>query len=140
MEEKKLLNSNNENRSESTLSLKKIPIEILDLVDQFNISGLIATNTSSRRDMLKSDSILIDQIGKGGVSGAPLKNKSKKIISYIHSKKGDSLPIIAVGGIMSGKDALDLLTAGASLVQIYTGFIYNGPSIVKDINRELLRS
>tara|TARA_B100002052_G_C15871793_1_gene595061 strand:+ start:312 stop:1343 length:1032 start_codon:yes stop_codon:yes gene_type:complete len=121
------------------LSLLEID-EILDLVDQFNISGLIATNTSSRRDMLKSDSILIDQIGKGGLSGAPLKNTSKKIISYIHSKKGDSLPIIAVGGIMSGKDALDLLTAGASLVQIYTGFIYNGPSIVKDINRELLRS
>ena len=121
------------------LSLKQID-EILELVDQFNIAGLIATNTSSRRDMLKGNSNLIDHIGRGGVSGAPLKNKSKKIISYIHSKKGDDLPIIAVGGIMSGRDALELLRAGASLVQIYTGFIYNGPSIVKDINRELLRS
>ena len=121
------------------LSLTQID-KILDLVDRFNISGLIATNTSSARDMLKSDSILVEKIGSGGVSGAPLKNKSQKIISYIHSKKGDSLPIIAVGGIMSGRDAVDLLNAGASLVQIYTGFIYNGPSIVKDINRELLRS
>ena len=121
------------------LSLAQID-EILELVDKFKISGLIATNTSSRRDMLKSDSILVDQIGSGGVSGKPLKQKSKEIISYINSKKGDTLPIIAVGGIMSGRDAVDLLNAGASLVQIYTGFVYNGPSIVKDINRDLLRT
>ena len=110
------------------------------MVDKFKISGLIATNTSSRRDILKSDSILIDQIGSGGVSGKPLKQKSEEIISYINSKRGGALPIIAVGGIMSGRDAVDLLNAGASLVQIYTGLIYNGPSIVKDINRELLRT
>ena len=114
--------------------------KILELIDQFNISGIIATNTSSKREMLKSESMFLDKIGSGGLSGAPLKNKSKKIISYIHSKRGKSLPIIAVGGIMSGKDALEFLNAGASLVQLYTGFIYNGPSIVKNINKELLRT
>jgi len=114
--------------------------EILELIDQFNISGIIATNTSSKRVMLKSESKYLDKIGNGGLSGAPLKNKSKKIISYIHSKRGKSLPIIAVGGIMNGSDALEFINAGASLVQLYTGFIYNGPSIVKNINKELLRT
>ena len=114
--------------------------EILELIDRFNISGIIATNTSSKREMLNSESIFLDKIGNGGLSGTPLKNKSKKIISYIHSKRGKSLPIIAVGGIMNGIDALEFLNAGASLVQLYTGFIYNGPSIVKNINKELLRT
>jgi len=66
--------------------------------------------------------------------------KSKKIIKYIYSKSSGKIPIVAVGGIMTADDALDILNCGASLVQIYTGFIYNGPSMVKDINSKLLRS
>ena len=112
--------------------------EILDLITEFKISGIIATNTSSYRNDLITSRTTIDNIGKGGLSGKPIYKKSIKIVSYISEKTNKSLPIISVGGIMSPDDAVAMLRAGASLVQIYTGFIYSGPSIVKKINKKIL--
>ncbi len=113
--------------------------DIINLVEKYKISGIIATNTSSKRENLKSDSEIVGNLGIGGLSGQPIKQKSMRIISYIKSKK-KNLPIIAVGGIMDSNDAIDFLRAGASLVQIYTGFIYTGPSLVKSINKKILSS
>ena len=112
---------------------------IIDLINQFDISGIIATNTSSNRDNLITDPSIVSQKGAGGLSGQPIYLKSKDIVKYIHSKSVGKIPIIAVGGIMTANDAVEMLNSGASLVQIYTGFIYTGPSIVKDINSKLLR-
>ena len=114
--------------------------QIIDLVYKFNISGIIATNTSSNRDNLITEKTIVTQKGPGGLSGRPIYLKSKKIISYISKKSSGKIPIIAVGGIMTASDAVEMLNCGASLVQIYTGFIYNGPSIIKEINNTLLRT
>jgi dihydroorotate dehydrogenase len=114
--------------------------EVLELVHEFKISGIIATNTSSKRDHLSTSKKTIDKIGVGGLSGRPIYNKSKKVVTHIKNKTRGKLPIIAVGGILTKKDAVDMLNVGASLVQIYTGFIYSGPSLVKEINKELLKS
>ena len=114
--------------------------QIIDLVYEFNISGIIATNTSSSRDNLITDKKNVTKKGAGGLSGKPIYLKSKKIVSYISKKTSGKIPIVAVGGIMTARDALDMLDCGASLVQIYTGFVYNGPSIIKDINNQLLRT
>lgn len=112
--------------------------QIIDLVYEFNISGIIATNTSSNRDKLMTEKTIIAQKGAGGLSGKPIYLKSKKIITYISKKSSGKIPIVAVGGIMTASDAVEMLNCGASLVQIYTGFVYNGPSIIKEINNELL--
>ena len=111
--------------------------QIIDLVYEFNISGIIATNTSSNRDNLITDKKTVEKKGLGGLSGKPIYLKSKKTVSYI-SKNSGKIPIVAVGGIMTARDALDMLDCGASLVQIYTGFVYHGPSIIKEINNQLL--
>ncbi|MBE37906.1 MAG: dihydroorotate dehydrogenase (quinone) [Flavobacteriales bacterium] len=114
--------------------------QIIKLVKLFDIAGIIATNTSSKRDNLATSVNSVNKKGAGGLSGKPIFNKSKKIVSYIYKKSEGTIPIIAVGGIMTADDAIEMFNCGASLVQIYTGFIYNGPSIVKDINLRLLQS
>ena len=114
--------------------------EVIELVMKFNISGLIATNTSSNRIQLDTSLKKIQRIGSGGLSGKPIYTRSKEVVSYIKKKTNDSIPVIAVGGIFTADDAVEMLNAGASLVQIYTGFIYNGPSLVKKINQKLLQS
>lgn len=111
---------------------------IIELVYEFDIAGIIATNTSSSREDLTTSSDLVLQKGLGGLSGKPIYKKSKQIVSYISQKTSGKIPIIAVGGIMTAQDAIDMFNAGASLVQIYTGFIYSGPSIIRDINSHLL--
>jgi len=121
------------------LSFSEIDI-ILELIKLHHISGVITTNTSSKREGLITNERIIESYGLGGLSGRPLKNKSKKIVSYIHSKTEGSLPIIAAGGIMSPDDAIEMIDAGASLIQIYTALVYNGPSIVKSMNMSLLKS
>ena len=113
-----------------------------DAIDIFyvtGIDGIIATNTTITRENLNTSSEKVEEIGSGGLSGAPLKEKSTRIIRYLHKKSKGEIPIIGVGGIMSEQDALEKLDAGATLVQIYTGFIYNGPGFVKKINKEILR-
>ncbi len=113
---------------------------ILDLIKEFKIDGVVATNTSSKREGLKTSDKIIKEKGAGGLSGSPIFSRSKEIVSYINKKSSGSMPIIAVGGIMSANDAVEMLNSGASLVQVYTGFIYYGPSLIKDINKKLLSS
>ena len=111
--------------------------ETIDLILSENLDGIIATNTTTSRNNLKTNKSKIEKIGNGGLSGEPLKNKSNEVIRYISKKTNGNLPIIGVGGIMNPKDALDKIKAGADLIQLYTGFIYEGPSIVKKINQYL---
>ena len=112
--------------------------EIIELVAETNIDGVIASNTSVNRDHLKTSKERLQEIGNGGVSGQPIKNKSTKVIKYLADNSNKSFPIIGVGGIHSAKDALEKLNAGADLVQIYTGFIYEGPKLIKEINKAIL--
>lgn len=113
--------------------------ETIQKAVEMGIDGFIATNTTTSRDGLITPNDTVNQIGNGGLSGAPLTKRSTEIIRYIHSKTAGSKPIIGVGGILTAEDAIEKLEAGASLVQVYTGFIYTGPSIVKKINRAILR-
>ena len=113
--------------------------EIIELVNETNIDGVIASNTSTNRDGLKVSKEQLSKIGAGGLSGQPLKNKSTEVIQYLAETSQKSFPIIGVGGIHSEKDALEKLNAGADLVQVYTGFIYEGPSLIKRINKAILQ-
>ncbi|KAF9657939.1 quinone-dependent dihydroorotate dehydrogenase [Tenacibaculum sp. ZH5_bin.1] len=112
--------------------------EIIELVAETKIDGVIASNTSVNRDNLKASKERLQEIGNGGVSGQPVKDRSTKVIQYLTDNSNRAFPIIGVGGIHSEKDALEKLKAGADLVQIYTGFIYEGPSLVKRINKAIL--
>lgn len=113
--------------------------DIIAIMKDTKIDGLIATNTTIDRSNLKTNKIQVEAIGAGGLSGKPLTKRATEVIRYLSDKSGKSFPIIAVGGIHTGVDAIEKLNAGASLVQIYTGFIYEGPGIVKRINKELLK-
>ncbi len=114
--------------------------DIIDIVQETNISGIIATNTTVQRDELKTDWKKINKIGAGGLSGAPLTKRATEVIRYIFVKSRGKIPLIGVGGIMTAKDALEKLEAGASLVQIYSGFIYEGPALIKKINKAILKN
>jgi len=110
--------------------------DIVEIVTETKIAGLIATNTTISREGLQSDPNLVKETG--GVSGKPLTKRSTEVIKYIHTKSNGSFPIIGVGGIHSAEDAIEKLNAGASLVQVYTGFIYEGPALVSNICKGLL--
>lgn len=114
--------------------------EIIEIVMQLKIDGIIATNTTIERTHLLSDKELITSMGTGGLSGRPLRKRSTEVVKYISVKSNGKLPIIAVGGIHSAKDALEKLNAGATLVQLYTGFIYEGPSLIKEINFKIMNA
>ena len=114
--------------------------EIIDYSLMSGVDGIVAGNTTRTRDGLTLPQEKIDEIGNGGMSGAPLFPKSLALVKYISEKSRGKLPIIGVGGIMSGEQALQMFQAGASLVEIYSGFIYEGPSLVKEINRTILKS
>ena len=107
--------------------------DILDLVREKGIDGIVAVNTTVTRDALHTPAGKVESIGKGGLSGAPLTAKAIEWVRYIHTKTQGQVPIIGVGGIMTPDDAVNMLVAGASLIQVYTGFIYNGPGFVKKI-------
>lgn len=113
--------------------------DIVEIVKESGIAGIIATNTTILRENLKTSKIQIDKTGAGGLSGRPLKKRATEVIRYLAEKSAHSFPIIGVGGVGSPEDALDKLEAGASLVQLYTGFIYEGPSLVRRINRAILK-
>jgi dihydroorotate dehydrogenase len=113
--------------------------ETLDIVTRLKLDGIVATNTTITRDRLKTPAEKITAIGSGGLSGAPITERSLQVVRYIHDRTGGGLPVIAVGGIMSVKDAMNMFEAGASLIQLYTGFIYEGPGLVRKINKELAR-
>ncbi|MBS1486481.1 MAG: quinone-dependent dihydroorotate dehydrogenase [Bacteroidetes bacterium] len=109
--------------------------DIVEILIETKTDGVIATNTTISRDGLATDAKTISAIGNGGLSGQPLTKKSTEVISYLRSKLGKNYPIIGVGGIMTAADAADKLKAGADLVQVYTGFIYEGPGLAKKILR-----
>ena len=113
--------------------------DAIDIFYSTGIDGIIATNTTIRREGLKTPKPTIDAIGNGGLSGQPLTEISTSHIRYITEKTNGDIPIIGVGGIMTKEDAIEKLKAGATLVQIYTGFIYNGPGFVKQINKAILK-
>ena len=114
--------------------------DIVEIVKETRLDGVVATNTTINRDNLKTDKNKIDEIGNGGLSGKPLKDRSTEVIKYLSLKSKKSFAIIGVGGISCSKDAKEKLEAGADLVQIYTGFIYQGPSLVKKINLDLIKN
>ena len=112
--------------------------DIIAIVAETGIAGVIATNTTISRADLLTDSEAVAQMGAGGVSGRPLLERATAVIRYLHTKSGGAFPIIGVGGIASAQDAQEKLRAGASLIQVYTSFIYEGPGLAKRINQALL--
>ncbi len=112
--------------------------EIILLMSETKLDGVIASNTSVNRKGLIESKKRLEIIGNGGLSGKPIKSRSTEVIKYLADNSGKKFPIIGVGGIHSEKDALEKLDAGADLIQIYTGFIYEGPSLVKRINKAIL--
>ena len=109
-------------------------LDIIDIIKNTKIAGVIATNTTISRKGLTSEM----KAETGGMSGLPLRERATEVIRFLSEKSGRAFPIIGVGGIMSAEDALEKLEAGASLVQLYTGFIYEGPGLVKKINQAIL--
>lgn len=110
--------------------------DIVEIVTQSGIAGIIATNTTLSRQNLQTSEAEVEGIGAGGLSGRPLRERSTEVVRYIRSKS--SIPVIGVGGIHSERDAREKLDAGAGLVQVYSGFIYEGPGLIKRINKSLL--
>lgn len=113
--------------------------DTISIVEQLQIDGVVAVNTTTLRNDLSYSEDYIKSIGRGGLSGKPIKDRSTKVIKYIHEKTEGRIPIIGVGGIMNVEDALEKIKAGASLVQIYTGFVYEGPSMIKKINKAIVK-
>jgi dihydroorotate dehydrogenase len=114
-------------------------LEIIEIVKNSEIDGVIATNTTIGRTDLKASSEQLESIGAGGLSGKPLTKRSTEVIRFLNEKSKGAFPIIGVGGIHSPEDALDKLAAGAKLIQLYTGFIYEGPALIKRINKAILK-
>ncbi len=136
-----LINYNNNQSSRKPMLLKISPDldtkeldDIISLVSELKIDGIIATNTTISRDNLKSK----HQNEIGGLSGELLKEKSNYIIKYLRKKLDNNFPIIGVGGIMTKDDAIEKLNSGANLIQLYTGFIYRGPGLIRDINKAII--
>ncbi len=130
-----------QSRSRKPILLKIAPdltneqlLDIIEIVDTTKIDGVIATNTTISREGISSE----NKKEMGGLSGKPLTKRATEVIRFLSEKSNKSFPIIGVGGIHSAKDALEKLDAGASLVQLYTGFIYEGPALVKEINKAIL--
>jgi dihydroorotate dehydrogenase len=137
-----LQNKNLSKQKQKPILLKIAPdltdsqlLDIIEIVNETKIAGVIATNTTLSREGLQSE----NKSEAGGLSGKPLTNRSTEVIRFLSEKSNKSFPIIGVGGIHSAQDAIDKLNAGASLIQLYTGFIYEGPKLVKEINKEILK-
>lgn len=113
--------------------------DMIEVMVSGGIDGIVATNTSTGRSGLTASEEELARIGRGGLSGAPLTKRAVEVVRYIHEKTEGRFPIIGVGGIMTEEDALEMFRAGASLIQVYTGFIYNGPKFVKKICKRLRR-
>ena len=139
----KVLKDENANKSKGKPILLKIApdltdsqlLDIIDIVAETQIDGVIATNTTISREGLQSE----NKTEVGGLSGKPLSSRSTEVIRFLSEKSNKAFPIIGVGGIHTKEDALEKLHAGADLVQLYTGFIYEGPKLIKDINKALLK-
>ena len=112
---------------------------IVDVIKSLGIDGIIATNTTISRENLSTDAKIVAAAGEGGLSGKPLKSRSTQMIAQLYELTGGQIPLIGVGGIFTARDAWEKICAGASLVQLYTGFIYQGPNIANEINEGLAR-
>lgn len=112
--------------------------DIIEIVATTHIQGVIATNTTIDRNLLNKEKEYALTLGSGGLSGKPLTNRATEVIRYLHQQSNGAFPIIGVGGIHTVDDAIEKIKAGATLVQLYTGFIYEGPSLIKKINQRLL--
>ncbi|MGI8835693.1 MAG: quinone-dependent dihydroorotate dehydrogenase [Pyrinomonadaceae bacterium] len=112
---------------------------VVEVVERNKVAGLIATNTTTKRAGLRSSANKVKAFGEGGLSGAPLRPQSAKVIATLFKLTRGTLPIIGVGGIFNASDAWEVISAGASLIQVYTGFIYEGPAIARNINEGLRR-
>ncbi len=141
-----LQNLNNAKEKRKPILLKIAPDltneqldDIIEIINDTQIDGLIATNTTISREGLTTSKEKVERIGAGGLSGKPLTSRSTEVIRYLATKSNKSFPIIGVGGIHSAEDAIKKFEAGADLVQVYTGFIYEGPALIKRINRAILR-
>ena len=145
-----LLNSlqklNNQKEKRKPILLKIAPDlsneqldDIIAIVSDTKIDGVVATNTTIGRKGLKTDKTKVEAIGNGGLSGKPVKAMSTEVIKYLADKSNRAFPIIGVGGIHSAEDALEKLEAGATLVQVFTGFIYEGPALITRINKAILK-
>lgn len=113
--------------------------DIVEIIEETKIDGVIATNTTISRAGLNTRNSEVEKIGAGGLSGKVLRERSTEVIKYLHKKSHGAFPIIGVGGINTGEDAIEKLKAGATLVQVYTGFIYEGPAMIKNINKAILK-
>ena len=140
---KKLNLNRNKRKKRKPILLKISPdlsenklLDIITVIQKEDLDGVIATNTTVTRENLESESRLTCELG--GLSGKKLTSKSNEVIRFIHKKSNGSFPIIGVGGVFSPRDVIEKMKSGASLVQVYTGFIYEGPNIVKKINKELI--
>ncbi len=136
---------NNKKESRKPILLKIAPDltneqldDIIEIIKDTQLDGVIAANTTISREGLKTSKERIEEIGAGGLSGKPVKSRSTEVIRYLADTSNKAFPIIGVGGIHSAEDALEKMEAGADLVQLYTGFIYEGPRLVKDINKAIL--
>ena len=114
--------------------------DTIDVLRRSGIDGIVAVNTTTSRANLTSPNKTVNAIGNGGLSGGPLTQRAIEVVRYVHQKTEGNFPIIGVGGIMSVEDAVAMLDAGASLIQIYTGFIYNGPGFAKQICKRLIKT
>jgi len=112
--------------------------DIVDIAKELPLDGIIATNTTISREGLRTDEKQLNAIGQGGLSGVPVAKRSTEVIRYLNTKLEGKIPIVGVGGIHSKEDALEKLDAGATLIQLYTGFIYEGPSLIKAIKKAIL--
>jgi len=137
-----LQDQNNAKQKQKPILLKIAPdltneqlLDIIDIVNETKIAGVIATNTTISREGLQSE----NKTEMGGLSGKPLTKRATEVIRFLSENSNKSFPIIGVGGIHTAEDALEKVDAGASLVQLYTGFIYEGPKLIKDINKALLK-
>lgn len=141
-----LQNLNNSKTKRKPLLLKIAPDltdsqldDIIEIVKTTKIDGIVATNTTIAREPLSYPKQEIEAIGMGGLSGKPLTKRSTEVIRYLKTKSNNAFPVIGVGGIHSPEDALEKIQAGADLIQLYTGFIYEGPGLIKRINKTLLK-
>ena len=142
----KLETRNSEHATKKPILLKIAPdltdeqlLDIIDIVNETKIAGVIATNTTISRENLNTENNPEVMAEIGGLSGKPLTKRSTEVIRFLSEKSNKAFPIIGVGGIHSADDAIEKLEAGASLVQLYTGFIYEGPKLVKEINQAILK-
>jgi dihydroorotate dehydrogenase len=139
-----------ENQGQKPLLIKIAPdlewediAAVVDLAQHYKLAGIIATNTTIRRDGLKTETL--QATGKsvaeeaGGISGAPLRQRSTEVIRFIYQQSQGQLSIVGVGGIFTADDAWEKITAGASLIQVYTGWIYEGPGMVRRVLKGLLQ-